>query len=242
MQATLGLYYMQARWMDPNAGIFLSIDPVVGDATDPQSVNAYARNNPASFTDPTGMFSYWDFSGEIPTLVTEADSGPSPSNGPGLSSPPGASSLGGSVSGGRGNGGSPAPAGSPDSPTEETSGEDPAVASASATGKSDPHGKNKKAIEEMERKLDNLRKDRKKINRTGSRAEKAAIRRNIMRLKRKIDQAKKGLTHHRGINPMMRGTYPWIIFDFQIRQIQKMLREPSLPPDTAKTTSGQTES
>jgi RHS repeat-associated protein len=52
-----GLVYMQARWMDPNAGTFLSIDSLVGDAFDPQAVNAYsyARNNPVSFTDPTGM-------------------------------------------------------------------------------------------------------------------------------------------------------------------------------------------
>jgi RHS repeat-associated protein len=51
-----GLYYMQARWMDPGAGTFLSVDPVVADAFDPQSVNAYAyaRNNPVSNIDPTG--------------------------------------------------------------------------------------------------------------------------------------------------------------------------------------------
>ena len=52
-----GLYYMQARWMDPGSGTFLSVDPLVGDAFDPQAVNAYsyARNNPVSYTDPTGM-------------------------------------------------------------------------------------------------------------------------------------------------------------------------------------------
>jgi len=52
-----GLFYMQARWMDPNAGTFLSIDPLVPDAFDPQAVNAfsYARNNPVSNVDPNGM-------------------------------------------------------------------------------------------------------------------------------------------------------------------------------------------
>jgi RHS repeat-associated protein len=52
-----GLVYMEARWYDAEAGVFLSIDPVVADAGDPQAFNAYAygRNNPVSFTDPTGM-------------------------------------------------------------------------------------------------------------------------------------------------------------------------------------------
>jgi RHS repeat-associated protein len=52
-----GLVYMQARWMDPQTGTFLSIDPLVPDAGDPQSYNGYSytRNNPVSFTDPTGM-------------------------------------------------------------------------------------------------------------------------------------------------------------------------------------------
>ena len=51
-----GLVYMQARWMDPASGTFLSVDPVVGDAADPQAYNAYAyaRNNPVSKIDPTG--------------------------------------------------------------------------------------------------------------------------------------------------------------------------------------------
>lgn len=51
-----GLVYMQARWMDPESGAFLSVDPLVSDAGDPQSYNAYAyaRNNPISNVDPTG--------------------------------------------------------------------------------------------------------------------------------------------------------------------------------------------
>ena len=51
---------LQARWYDPESGTFLSVDPVVADAADPQSYNAYAyaRNNPIYFTDPTGMSPY----------------------------------------------------------------------------------------------------------------------------------------------------------------------------------------
>jgi RHS repeat-associated protein len=83
-----GLFYMQARWMDPNAGTFLSIDPLVGDAYDPQSANAYsyARNNPVSFTDPTGMsFQDWlrDVGRAVVVIVNGWDWGPPGEGGPG---------------------------------------------------------------------------------------------------------------------------------------------------------------
>jgi RHS repeat-associated protein len=50
------LFYMNARWLDPETGTFLSVDPVVASRSDPQSHNAYAyaRNNPVNLTDPTG--------------------------------------------------------------------------------------------------------------------------------------------------------------------------------------------
>jgi RHS repeat-associated protein len=56
-----GLVYMQARWMDPQTGTFLSVDPVVPQYDDPQSLNAYAysRNNPVNATDPTGQTWYF---------------------------------------------------------------------------------------------------------------------------------------------------------------------------------------
>jgi RHS repeat-associated protein len=56
-QSETGLHYMNARWMDPETGTFLSVDPVVASASDPQSLNAYAyaRNNPVNLTDPNGM-------------------------------------------------------------------------------------------------------------------------------------------------------------------------------------------
>jgi RHS repeat-associated protein len=57
LEGRSGLYDFQARWYDPGSGTFLSVDPVVGDAFDPQAYNAYAyaRNNPVNLTDPTGM-------------------------------------------------------------------------------------------------------------------------------------------------------------------------------------------
>ena len=55
-QQETGLDYMNARWMDPETGIFLSVDPVIRDIANPQSLNtySYAENNPIAFNDPTG--------------------------------------------------------------------------------------------------------------------------------------------------------------------------------------------
>ena len=57
-QAETGLHYMNARWLDPQTGVFLSVDPLVASTGDPQSHNAYAyaRNNPIALADPTGAF------------------------------------------------------------------------------------------------------------------------------------------------------------------------------------------
>lgn len=84
--------------MDPATGTFLSVDPVVPKYDDPQSLNAYAyaRNNPASSNDPTGMcpgglFGGWCsqmidgyvatwFEGEF-TAVTETGASNGPSGG-----------------------------------------------------------------------------------------------------------------------------------------------------------------
>jgi hypothetical protein len=55
--------YMQARWYSNATGTFVSVDPVIADAKDPQAYNAYAyvRNNPMSHVDPTGE--YWEGAG-----------------------------------------------------------------------------------------------------------------------------------------------------------------------------------
>ncbi|MDP2326418.1 MAG: RHS repeat-associated core domain-containing protein, partial [Gammaproteobacteria bacterium] len=51
------LIHMNGRVQNPAWGRMLSPDPVVGDLTRPQSLNAYSyvMNNPLSFTDPTGF-------------------------------------------------------------------------------------------------------------------------------------------------------------------------------------------
>lgn len=52
-----GLVYMNARWYEPGAGRFMSVDPVVALKDDPQSQNpySYARGNPILYDDPSGM-------------------------------------------------------------------------------------------------------------------------------------------------------------------------------------------
>ena len=48
--------YAQARYLDPNTGRFLSLDPVQGSLAEPLSTQGftYAHANPTRFTDPTG--------------------------------------------------------------------------------------------------------------------------------------------------------------------------------------------
>ena len=54
-----GLYFMRARFYDPDAGRFLSKDPIVGSYMDPASLApyTYVANNCMSFSDPFGL---WD--------------------------------------------------------------------------------------------------------------------------------------------------------------------------------------
>jgi RHS repeat-associated protein len=58
-----GLYYIGARWMDPELGRWISLDPELGKLSMPQTMNryVYCGNNPLRFTDPTGRF--WNIIG-----------------------------------------------------------------------------------------------------------------------------------------------------------------------------------
>ena len=51
-----GLYYLRARYYDPNAGVFLSEDSVSGDIESAISLNGYSfvENDPVNYTDPSG--------------------------------------------------------------------------------------------------------------------------------------------------------------------------------------------
>jgi RHS repeat-associated protein len=52
-----GLYYVRARWYDPEQGRFLSEDPI--GLAGGMNMYAYVDNNPTNFTDPTGFCRRW---------------------------------------------------------------------------------------------------------------------------------------------------------------------------------------
>ncbi len=53
-----GFYYNRARWMDPEVGRFVSVDPFPGSATEPATLHKYlyVGANPVDRIDPTGLF------------------------------------------------------------------------------------------------------------------------------------------------------------------------------------------
>ena len=57
--ATTGLYYLRARYMNPSTGTFISMDSYQGNIYDPISLHKYlyANANSVMNTDPTGYFS-----------------------------------------------------------------------------------------------------------------------------------------------------------------------------------------
>ncbi|WP_275428567.1 RHS repeat-associated core domain-containing protein [Stenotrophomonas maltophilia] len=61
--AATGLSYMQQRYMDPQLGMFLSMDPVTAYDQPVGQFNRYryANGNPYKFTDPDGRQSWSDF-------------------------------------------------------------------------------------------------------------------------------------------------------------------------------------
>ena len=53
-----GLYYLRARYYNPSAGRFISMDPYRGTLNAPATQHryAYTQNNPVNATDPTGLY------------------------------------------------------------------------------------------------------------------------------------------------------------------------------------------
>jgi RHS repeat-associated protein len=66
-----GLFLTPARAYDPDAGRFLSVDPILARPLDPEQLNpyAYVRNNPVSFVDPSGGFVEWGVAGSFVGIV-----------------------------------------------------------------------------------------------------------------------------------------------------------------------------
>jgi RHS repeat-associated protein len=58
--ATIGLYFYNARYLDPQLGRFTQPDTIVPEPGNPQALNryAYVLNNPVRYTDPTGMLTF----------------------------------------------------------------------------------------------------------------------------------------------------------------------------------------
>ena len=64
----IGMYYLIARYYNPEHGVFLSVDPDPGDEDDPITMNGYTYgdNNPVMMVDPDGYkakvvsgYKYW---------------------------------------------------------------------------------------------------------------------------------------------------------------------------------------
>jgi RHS repeat-associated protein len=59
----LGLYYLRARYYNPNTGRFMSRDPEAGKPIDPKTLHKYlyASGDPVNGLDPTGRDSIIDY-------------------------------------------------------------------------------------------------------------------------------------------------------------------------------------
>ncbi|MER2008624.1 MAG: RHS repeat-associated core domain-containing protein [Psychrobacillus sp.] len=65
------LYYLMARYYNPDTGVFLSLDPVRGDTMNPITLNGYnyAKNNPVMFVDPDGEWAQILIGGAIGSIL-----------------------------------------------------------------------------------------------------------------------------------------------------------------------------
>ena len=59
LDPNVGFYYLRARWLNPESGRFVSIDPASGLLFEPQTLHryTYALNSPVDRSDPSGRFS-----------------------------------------------------------------------------------------------------------------------------------------------------------------------------------------
>ncbi|WP_188386419.1 RHS repeat domain-containing protein, partial [Priestia taiwanensis] len=67
----IGMYYLIARYYQPEHGVFLSVDPDPGDADDPITQNGYtyAGNNPVMHVDPDGNW-FWAVVNVVSAVVS----------------------------------------------------------------------------------------------------------------------------------------------------------------------------
>jgi RHS repeat-associated protein len=78
-EASLGIYYFNARWMDPSLGRFTSPDSIVPTSTQgTQAWDRYAfvNNNPVRYNDPTGHVADDSSSEQTDPTTTESDEVP----------------------------------------------------------------------------------------------------------------------------------------------------------------------
>ncbi len=66
LEAEVGLYFYQARWMDPVVGRFTQADTLIPDPGNPLSLDryAYVYSNPVKYTDPSGHYVEEGWGGE----------------------------------------------------------------------------------------------------------------------------------------------------------------------------------
>ncbi len=100
MDGATGLSYMQQRYMDPQLGVFLSVDPVTAYQQPVGQFNRYryANNNPYKFTDPDGRQSVVACAMNPANAAVCAEAGMATGSGAGA----GAGAGAGGASGGRG--------------------------------------------------------------------------------------------------------------------------------------------
>jgi len=62
----LGMYFLRARYLDPETGRFHTLDTYEGSRSDPQTLHKYlyAHANPVMGVDPSGMFQEYSLAGQ----------------------------------------------------------------------------------------------------------------------------------------------------------------------------------